>query len=92
MDGQLYYSKPHKNLQAKFMKFVTISMWVRITRCCTLKVYVSLYTPAAPGSVEKAAMMDPRCVVTGRLAGCKEDLSGHAVVKIPETWNSAGLR
>jgi hypothetical protein len=42
--------------------------------------------------VQKAAMMNLRRVVTGRLAGCKEDLSGHAAVKIPETWNTAGLR
>jgi hypothetical protein len=44
-----------------------------------------LYTesPVAPGSVQKAAVMDPRRVVTGRLAGCKEELSGQAAVKIP---------
>jgi hypothetical protein len=42
-----------------------------------------LYNPAAPGSVQKAAVMDPRRVVTGRLAGRKEELSGQAAVKIP---------
>jgi hypothetical protein len=47
---------------------------MRITRCCTLKVR---YTPAAPGSVQKAAVMkDPRRVVTGRLAVCKKSCPG----------------
>jgi hypothetical protein len=56
-----------------------MGLWMRITRCLhtesSVRTHESLYTLAAPGSVQKAAVVDPGRVVTGRprLAGCNED-------------------
>jgi hypothetical protein len=52
-----------------------IGLWERTTRCLhtesSVRTHESLYPLAAPGSVQKAAVVDPRRVVTGRprLAG-----------------------
>jgi hypothetical protein len=42
----------------------------------SVRKHESLNSPAAPGSVQKAAMLDPRRVATGRLAGCKKSCPG----------------
>jgi hypothetical protein len=76
----------------------TSLLWVRITPCLhtesSVRTHERLYTLAAPGSVQKAAVMDPRRAVTRRprLAGCNEDSSRLTAMKTTETRNTAGLR